>query len=477
MTKPSGNDERTVEQFEILLKDSLQLGPGDDLLVIFDEEFFSFLPPLISSVRKVKISPAFLYFPRSLQQDLVAQCKANSPIEGFPNALLAAVSDSTAILNVLDGDIRTAAIRRAILNFNRPESCRFAHVPGLSKDVLSVLQSSPLNRILELCDITAWALGEAQHVSLQTQDRAGTSFILEMELEGWDNDPMMSPGVIFPGSWGNVPPGETFCCPEPHSVNGRICVNGSIPGVPFRGEEMVVLTFEDGKLTHWTTGPNSSSGAFFQERQMHAQITDDPNWNMLAELGIGLNPVITSLTGNSLFDEKAYGTIHVAIGDNSCFGHNLRSHVHLDLVCLNPSLFTDAFPIIVRGEIATKQIELARAARGREIPFVPSASRFALCSDKAAVLNGRLLRRLHKAGRVGYVSIADDSTTRELAVFWDTVIALGAARADQIMDDVPFQLSLPPGQALNLLAHYNMLKWEGGSIYGVSSYNQGGAWI
>jgi leucyl aminopeptidase (aminopeptidase T) len=58
----------------------------------------------------------------------------------------------------------------------------------------------------------------------------------------------------------------------------------------------------------------------------------DRNWNTFAELGIGLNPAITILTGNSLFDEKAKGTIHIALGDNHAFGHHVESQFHDDLV-------------------------------------------------------------------------------------------------------------------------------------------------
>ena len=52
------------------------------------------------------------------------------------------------------------------------------------------------------------------------------------------------------------------------------------------------------------------------EEKKRSSLRNDSNWNVFAELGVGLNPTIKTLTGNSLFDEKAYGTIHIAIGDN-----------------------------------------------------------------------------------------------------------------------------------------------------------------
>ena len=49
------------------------------------------------------------------------------------------------------------------------------------------------------------------------------------------------------------------------------------------------------------------------------------------------------------------------------------------------------------------------------------------------------------------MAIADETTTRELAVFWDTISALGVTEANQIVNDVPFRMTLAPGKALNLL--------------------------
>jgi leucyl aminopeptidase (aminopeptidase T) len=92
----------------------------------------------------------------------------------------------------------------------------------------------------------------------------------------------------------------------------------------------------------------------------------DDNWNTFAELGIGLNPKITDLTGNSLFDEKAIKTLHIAIGDNSVFGDDISSFIHADLVTRRPSLVLDGHVVMDRGVIDHAAIQQRRTA------FIPS---------------------------------------------------------------------------------------------------------
>jgi aminopeptidase len=82
-----------------------------------------------------------------------------------------------------------------------------------------------------------------------------------------------------------------------------------------------VLTFEDGKLVKWSAEGFPGLVSFFDEQAKEAGKYGDRNWATFAELGIGLNPAIEQLSGNCLFEKKAVRTIHIAIGDNTVFGH------------------------------------------------------------------------------------------------------------------------------------------------------------
>ncbi|WP_026493531.1 aminopeptidase [Butyrivibrio sp. XPD2002] len=52
----------------------------------------------------------------------------------------------------------------------------------------------------------------------------------------------------------------------------------------------------------------------------------------MCELGIGMNPGVTSLCGCAVLDEKMIGTFHIGIGDNTMFGGENEADFHNDLV-------------------------------------------------------------------------------------------------------------------------------------------------
>jgi aminopeptidase len=59
----------------------------------------------------------------------------------------------------------------------------------------------------------------------------------------------------------------------------------------------------------------------------------DEGARRLGELGIGCNPGIQHHMKNVLYDEKIYGTVHLAVGNGFPFlGGNNVSNVHWDMV-------------------------------------------------------------------------------------------------------------------------------------------------
>lgn len=54
--------------------------------------------------------------------------------------------------------------------------------------------------------------------------------------------------------------------------------------------------------------------------------------NVVAELGIGMNPNVDRIEGDSSLDENALGTFHIAIGMNNLFGGVNECPFHMDFV-------------------------------------------------------------------------------------------------------------------------------------------------
>ena len=118
---------------------------------------------------------------------------------------------------------------------------------------------------------------------------------------------------------GDFPAGEIYIAPVEDSAEGTLFIEETFfDGI---GYHDLKLYFEGGKLIKTN---NDSFNRMIEEFPA--------NGNVLGELGIGLNKQIGQLIGYTVFDEKAYGTCHIALGMNQMFGGENASPMHEDLV-------------------------------------------------------------------------------------------------------------------------------------------------
>ncbi len=122
----------------------------------------------------------------------------------------------------------------------------------------------------------------------------------------------------------NMPDGEIYTCPVEDSVNGHVAF--SYPST-YGGTEVegVELTFKDGVVT--------AASAAKAEGMLLSQLDMDEGARRLGEFAIGTNMGIQRYTGNTLFDEKIGGTIHMALGNSAPMaGGQNQSGIHWDMV-------------------------------------------------------------------------------------------------------------------------------------------------
>lgn len=459
------------DAFVVLLTECLKTHTADDLLVIFDESLDPLKDSLVDAVTDHGLLVSFLEFPERYQEWLVSSQAPEEDIVDLqlPHGLLAAISSSSAIINATSGELATAKFRRAIIDQARTKGCRLAHIPGIDAEVLELLGASPILEIENDCELVGWALGEADKAELHTRDRLGRSHTLALQLEGWRNPPILSTGVIQPGSWGNLPPGEVFCCPTPGGVSGEVVIDGSLHGAVLQGADEALLIFEEGRLVGWLGEPASPVIAFCDEQALKGAARGDENWKMFAEFGVGLNPAIASLTGNSLFDEKAFGTTHIALGDNFAFGHPIQSDIHADLVIVGSELVLDNHLVVAPKVIHRDVIEEWR--RGHEPEQHPvSVETHVLLKSSAIVqsADGRLMRRLTSGRRLGAIEIAREATATALRVLSECMLTDVWTASDELRISLRktgevAEERLP--ELLGILKHYEMIQIREGSDF------------
>jgi len=137
----------------------------------------------------------------------------------------------------------------------------------------------------------------------------------------------------------DVPSGEVYVAPIETSANGVLIVE------EFRGYRIQNLTlrFKEGKITDF-----KAEKGYDVFRGLLDKAEGDKD--RIAEFGIGINYGM-SRTDYRIYDEKALGTAHIAIGNNVHLGGENKASIHWDFVLYNPSIETDNLLIMKRGKL------------------------------------------------------------------------------------------------------------------------------
>ena len=122
---------------------------------------------------------------------------------------------------------------------------------------------------------------------------------------------------------------------SPESADGTYVVDGTIrPHGRLDDGRQVTVEVESGFVTE------ISDDAIRSDIETAAESVGRDAYN-LAELGIGTNIGVTELVGSVLLDEKAGGTVHIAIGDDAGIGGDTDAPIHLDGILREPTVFAD----------------------------------------------------------------------------------------------------------------------------------------
>lgn len=137
-----------------------------------------------------------------------------------------------------------------------------------------------------------------------------------------------------------VPGGEVYVAPIETSAYGVLSVK------EFRdyGVQNLKLRFEKGKIVDFQAEKGCN---VFRDLLEKAEGDKD----RIAEFGIGINYGMKPI-GYRLYDEKALGTSHIAIGNNIHLGGVNKASIHWDFVLNNPSIEVDNTLLMKKGKLA-----------------------------------------------------------------------------------------------------------------------------
>ena len=184
--------------------------------------------------------------------------------------------------------------------------------------------------IAEHCAAVWERVAGAETVRVTTP--AGTDLTVEPGGREWRRDTGINHA---PGDFSNLPAGEVFVSPA--GGDGRVVVDGTLPGTGLL-DAPVAFEVEAGRVVHL------DDSSLRDDVEAAAESVGEAAYN-LAELGIGTNVGVTELIGHLLIDEKAAGTVHVAIGDDASIGGDVEAPIHVDGVLRDPTVRVDGEPI------------------------------------------------------------------------------------------------------------------------------------
>lgn len=216
---------------------------------------------------------------------------------------------------------------------------RIISMPGITKEIIMRTIDVDYEKMRALTNKIADALDKGKEARIQT--KSGTDILLPI-------DEMIAHGrkagiFLSPGDYGNLPEAEAFISPNENKTEGFFVADASIAGIGLL-DEKVIVEVKNGYATKISGGSQAE-----RLNEMLLKINDKRAFN-IAELGIGTNPK-AKITGCVLEDEKALGTCHIALGNNSGFGGTIDVPIHIDCVIKEPTITIDNTCIMKNGKI------------------------------------------------------------------------------------------------------------------------------
>ena len=282
--------ERAVNQ-------SLKIRPGESFLLVTDKQ-------------KLEIAEALAYWAKQAGAETTTYLMTETlrPITEPTRLFKELTKRATVFVYMLDARSAEKPFRGFMVAEGMKRS-RICMMPGITRDMMERLVNIDFGEMDLFTGKVIRALKDADDVVIE--NAAGTRIAFSVEGRRWDND---NGDISRKGKHGNLPAGECYTCPVEETFTGKLVIS-LIDEYLGRG----VMEFRKGKLVKW-----SGKGV----EAVLKNIGGDPTGRIIGEFGVGTNRG-ARISANMLEAEKAFGTVHFAIGDSYGIGMNKSRH-HYD---------------------------------------------------------------------------------------------------------------------------------------------------
>lgn len=298
---------------ETAVTQCLALEPGETFVVVTDEKREAIGEALYRAGHAVTEDATIVRYPPGDQHG-----------EEPPAPVAAALKEADAFLAPTSKSLSHTRARSTACE----AGARGATLPGITEAVFTTGLDADYTEIRAECDRMLDRVTGAEEVRVTSPQ--GTDISFGFEGREW----LVDTGIIHDaGDFSNLPAGEVFISPA--TADGQFVVDGTIrPHDLLEEGQQVTFTVEDGYVT------DIDDPEVRAEFEAAAEEVGRDAYN-LAELGIGTNVAVTTLSGSVLLDEKAGGTVHIAVGDDASIGGETEAPIHSDGVLREPTVLVD----------------------------------------------------------------------------------------------------------------------------------------
>ena len=264
---------------------------------------------LVTDTPKLEIAEALAYYARQAGAETTTYLMTETlrPITGPTRQFKELIRGASVTTYLLEGRFPEKPFRGFMVAEGAKHG-RICMMPGITKDMMERLVAIDFS---EMAKFTKKVMRAVKDADIVVENAAGTRIAFSVAGRKWDAD---IGDISRKGVHGNLPAGECFTAPVEETFTGKIVI-GLIDDKLGPGE----MTFKAGRLVAF-------KGAGIAE--VIKTVGDDPTARIIGEFGIGTNKG-ARICPNMLEAEKAFGTVHFAIGDSYGIGKN-KSKFHFD---------------------------------------------------------------------------------------------------------------------------------------------------
>lgn len=261
--------------------------------------------------------------------------EASSPIPEASKILLQSNVIAAPTRSSITHSLETTEARKA-------HGSRVASLPGVTEEMFIKAMSGDFEKVRKFTRTLAKYLEKPRSIWIRSVN--GTNVKLNVQGRPWIVD---DGDISKPGAVSNIPFGELYCAPRETVGQGEISADWWWEKI--KPSTRAKLYLRNGRISGW----NPPAAPLVRALQAAGTCGF-----VIGEFGFGTNPEHKVPIGNILYDEKIFGTAHVAFGMNTSFGGKNECKIHEDVMLLKPTVYVDEKIILEKGVYVPKELKL-----------------------------------------------------------------------------------------------------------------------